>query len=298
MNHGNRSGSIQLKHHRGTARLHFRSGAITNAVCGEHQGEKALVELFDWRRGQFEIRTESSNGPTHATVRPARNIHRQTDDVLIDLLLGRSEWERQLHEIPRISMPHVWQEDAMENVESGNEVAQRLKHVMDGRRTLLEAARAARICSLKDVRTLKQLLKRNVVPSVLETPPVDVENNPATEEQKAQEPLVIVAPHRKPAAPGRVTRESGAYVRKGNTVRRNLSLEQSSEDTLEEKAEKLARELDTRRGRNRLIVRLAWTGLFVLALSALAIYMMSRGENDGVHVEIIDDSQKSTTSGK
>jgi len=82
---GHVRGRLMLWYQGNPAWIQFESGKITNAGCGELQGEDAVKEIFTWKKGDFsflhDFKPEDDNG----------QIEKQWEELWLNALIEQDE---------------------------------------------------------------------------------------------------------------------------------------------------------------------------------------------------------------
>lgn len=276
MEHFAWSGDAAFKGLEESGSLHFRDGTLTSAERSGHLGERALVPMLSWRAGTFTLEHEPVEGPSGPRVRPPRNIHRSTTDVLVDGLARAVARERFMKGLPGLELPQRLDPRRARELGMETELIQRLAEALDGRRTLGEALHAAEADDEAHLRQVRRLVEAGAIR------PVTGVVGPPEPEPEPPKPFLEQLP---------VGDTSGTYERQGATVRRKLSLRSTSSSGAG-KVERFSEFDDpdvVRRKRRKQVITLTWLSIGAVLLALLIGYYVSRSPDEGVEVRVIDD---------
>jgi hypothetical protein len=136
--------------------LHVRSGHLWDVHQGPSSGETVFREVIGTRNGWFTvIPGEDPEVP--------RTIHRSLERLLLDGLSSAIVWQRQLADLPGLLLPHRVNLDRATRLTLDGPVARRLSRVLDGRLSLADGLRRARIESLADAQAVRELVEVRVL---------------------------------------------------------------------------------------------------------------------------------------
>jgi DNA-binding response OmpR family regulator/tetratricopeptide (TPR) repeat protein len=144
-----RSGIAHLRNESGmTGTLYFRNGAVVDAEAGRLAGYDALLRLFAWTRGTFDLEWKK--------VRRNDVVGRSTADLLIEGMHHLDEWNHMLGALAPIST--VFEVDYRMLAERLAEIPDEVNGVLklcDGVRTLGQLTDE---CTLSDLEVLNALV--------------------------------------------------------------------------------------------------------------------------------------------
>lgn len=139
--------------------LFFHAGHIWDARRANDSGEGVLRDIIGIRAGWFVVEpcipTESS-----------RTIHRPVERLLLEGLGGAIVWQRQLADLPGLLQPYRLNLARAVRLEQDGSIARRLARALDGKRTLREGLRHARIETLADAQVVRELFGQRILEPV------------------------------------------------------------------------------------------------------------------------------------
>ncbi|MFT5431639.1 MAG: CheY-like chemotaxis protein [Myxococcota bacterium] len=265
------TGEIIIARHETLGRMQARDGVIVWAECGDLDAEQAVLAMVGWQAGVFHTLPQVSEAS-----RVGRNVHRSNSDILLDGLAQSVLASRELAVIPGIGLPHRADVERADRLGLKGELVEALTRLLDGRRTLFAAARAAGVETIRGAQQIRSLVDSGVIrPCTGVHVPVIPDVGP---------PIEDMTPERLEAE----IDQAVGIISRGSTVSRRLSLTPLNEpvDTgpdFEEQA------VEVNRRRNNQKVGLALASFVVLLVAAITIYTMTKGPASTVEVEVIED---------
>ena len=136
--------------------LRFREGSLWSADGPELTGERALAAVLGLVDGIATVTRDDSGGAA-PTIRAPRNIHRTTEDAVLESLASSNRARHRLSTVPGLDITYRLVASRAERIPGAREVTERLRRVMDGRRTLRQAMAAAGLVEPSDLERVADL---------------------------------------------------------------------------------------------------------------------------------------------
>jgi CheY-like chemotaxis protein len=164
---GRKSGTIAFDRKPFEGKMWFANGQITDATCGELEGEEAVYRLLTWEKGSFEIEFR----PAEEVADHAVRIRVPTQGLLMEGMRRVDEWGRMLEQLPSIDA--VFQVDFGELSDRLAELPDEvnaLLRLFDGHRTAMQVVNDSSMGDLDALGAICRLYFEGVIYEVTEPP--------------------------------------------------------------------------------------------------------------------------------